>query len=78
MSIRLATKNKEVDPASFEKAYENAIETLIRQRYTIGNELAIIRQRDEKPEEFAAYTAYVEECKAAVKAEASGISGHTS
>ena len=68
MSLKLAVKNRDTDPASFEKAYENAIETLIRKKYTIGNELAIIRQRDEKPEEFAAYTAYVEECKAAVKA----------
>lgn len=69
MSLKLAMKNRAADPASFERAYDNAIETLIRKRYTIGNELAILRQRDEKPEEFAAYTAYVEECKAAVKAE---------
>lgn len=67
--LKLAMKNRKADPASFDVAYENAIETLIRKRYTIGNELAIIRQRFEKPDEFAKYTAYVEECKAAVKAE---------
>lgn len=65
--LKLALKNRKADPASFDLAYEHAIETLIRRRYTIGNELAILRQRDEKPEEFAAYTAYVEECKAMVK-----------
>ena len=70
MSLKLAMKNGEYDEKSYNKAYENAVETMIRKRYTIGNELAILRQRDEKPEEFAAYTAYVEECKAAAKAEA--------
>lgn len=69
MNLKLALKNKEKDAASFNRAYENAIETLIRKRYSIGNELAILRQRDEKPEEFAEYTAYVEKCKATVKAE---------
>lgn len=69
MNLKLALKNKDKDPASFEKAYENAVETLIRKRYSIGNELAILRQRDEKPEEFAEYTAYVEECKMQVKSE---------
>lgn len=69
MSLKLAMKNREYDEKSYNKAYENAVETMIRKRYTIGNELAILRQRDEKPEEFAEYTAYVEECKASAKAE---------
>ena len=72
MSLKLALKNKERDAASFDRAYDNAIETLIRKRYSIGNELAILRQRDEKPEEFAEYTAYVEECKRSVKAQIGG------
>ena len=72
MSLKLALKNKERDAASFERAYDNAIETLIRKRYSIGNELAILRQRDEKPEEFAEYTAYAEECKRSVKAQLGG------
>ncbi len=68
MSLRLARKNKAASPATYDRAYENAVETAIRKKYTIGNELAVLRQRDEKPDEFAAYSAYVEECKAAVKA----------
>ena len=47
-----------------------AINQKIRRKYSLSNELAILRQRDEKPEEFAIYNAYVEECKAEVDAEA--------
>ena len=32
-----------------------------------SQEFAILRQRDEKPEEYAAYYAYCEQCKAFVK-----------
>lgn len=49
--------------------YENKIVSLIRQKYNINQELAILRQRDTKPEEFAEYNEYVEECKAKVKSE---------
>lgn len=41
----------------------------IRERYTINDELAILRQRDSKPAEFDEYNAYVEKCKAELKAE---------
>ena len=47
--------------------YENRIVTLIRKKYNINQELAILRQRDTKPEEFAEYHKYVEQCKAQVK-----------
>lgn len=40
----------------------------IRERYSLSEELAIIRQKkDEKPEEYQAYYDYCEECKAYVK-----------
>ncbi len=52
-----------------EKEYKNKIESLIRERYSLNDELAILRQRDSKPEEFAEYNAYVEECKAIAKAQ---------
>lgn len=48
--------------------YEEAVDMKIRERYSLSQELAILRQRDEKPEEYAAYFAYCEECKAFVKA----------
>ena len=36
---------------------------LIRRKYTLSEELAILRQRDTKAEEFKAYNAYAESCK---------------
>lgn len=48
---------------------EDEIVKLIRKRYTINQELAILRQRDTKPEEYQEYFDYVEQCKAEVKAE---------
>ena len=47
--------------------YEERVEILIRQRYSISAEFAILRQRDTKPEEFAEYNAYAEECKIEAK-----------
>ena len=47
--------------------YEDAIVSLIRHKYNLNQELAILRQRDVKPEEFSKYNAYVEQCKQEVK-----------
>ena len=47
--------------------YDEAVDNKIRERYSISQEFAILRQRDEKPDEYAAYFAYCEECKAFVK-----------
>lgn len=47
--------------------YDEAVNAKIRERYTESQEFAILRQRDEKPEEYAVYFAYCEECKAFVK-----------
>lgn len=47
--------------------YGEAVDIKIRERYSISQEFAILRQRDEKPDEYAAYFAYCEECKAFVK-----------
>ena len=70
--LKLAKKNREIDSSSWEQLYEGMIIKKIRARYNLNQELAILRQRDTKPDEFAAYNAYVEECKAAVKAEMEG------
>ena len=67
--LKLARKNKEVNPQSWEHLYETEIIRRIRKRYTVNQELAILRQRDTKPEEFAEYNAYVEQCKTEVKQE---------
>ena len=52
-----------------ETAYKERVESLIRERYTVADELGILRQRDTKPEEFAAYNAFAEACKEQARAE---------
>lgn len=47
--------------------YDEAVNAKIRERYTLSQELAIHRQEDEKPEEYANYYAYCEYCKNFVK-----------
>ena len=69
MNTRLAKKNREVKPESWEKLYAKMIEKKIRAKYSINAEIAILRQRDSKPAEFAEYNAFVEQCKTEVKAE---------
>lgn len=69
MNLRLAKKNRESNPQSWEKLYESEIIRRIRKRYTVNQELAILRQRDSKPLEFAEYNAFVEKCKKEIKEE---------
>ena len=54
---------------SKDKLYGARVSELIRERYSLDAELAILRQRDEKPDEYQAYFAFCEECKAKAKAE---------
>ena len=44
--------------------YEQRVVNRIREVYSVDDELAILRQRDTKPEEFAEYNAFVERIKA--------------
>lgn len=68
----LMQKNAEFGFDETERIKADKINRLIRRRYSVSAELAVMRQRDTKPEEFEAYFAYVEECKAQVKEEMSG------
>ena len=43
--------------------YEQRVVNRIRERYSIDDELAILRQRDTKPEEFNEYNDFVEKIK---------------
>lgn len=43
--------------------YGETVNGLIRRKYTLSEELAILRQRDTKAEEFEVYNAYAESCK---------------
>ena len=65
--LKLAILNNELD-----LLVSQEIDRRIRQKYTQSAEFAILRQQKEKPEEYAAYYAYCEECKKQVKAEIYG------
>lgn len=66
--IAVAIKNNRID-----KTYEELVITLIRQKYSINEELAILRQRDTKPQEFAEYNQFVENIKSQLKTKIEGI-----
>ena len=67
----IAEQEKAVEQAEKEYwqsvPYDEAVDAEIRKRYSVSQEFAILRQKDEKPEEYDAYYAYCEECKAFVK-----------
>lgn len=46
------------------RTFEERVVNRIREKYSVDDELAILRQRDTKPEEFAEYNAFVEQIKA--------------
>lgn len=47
--------------------YAEEVDRLIREKYSVSAELAILRQQTEKPDEYAAYYAFAEECKIQAK-----------
>lgn len=50
-----------------QNAYGELVEQLIRKRYSLSAELAILRQQNTKYVEFYDYNQYAEECKAKAK-----------
>lgn len=67
-SIRIIAEKEKVSNYD----YKTRIDKQIRQKYSINDELAILRQRDNKPEEYAEYNAYCEACKAEARKEVYG------
>ena len=49
--------------------YKDRVIARIRERYSIDDEIAIIRQRDTKPLEFEEYNSFVEQVKEEEKAQ---------
>lgn len=49
------------------RSYSEKVVSLIREKYSIDEELAIQRQRDTKPDEFQEYFEYCEFCKKQIK-----------
>ena len=60
MTTEEITKIKEIAPIP----YKEKIVSRIREVYSVDDELAILRQRDTKPDEFAEYNRVVEAIKA--------------
>ena len=52
--------------------YQNLVVSLIRKKYSINQELAILRQQNSKPQEYEKYFDYVEECKLQAKSSVYG------
>lgn len=48
-------------------SYERLVEKYIREKYSVSQELAILRQREEKKEEFNEYYDFAESCKQLAK-----------
>lgn len=49
------------------RSYSEKVVSLIREKYSLDEELALERQRDSKPQEFNEYYAYCEACKQKAK-----------
>ena len=57
---------------SKDKLYANLVSKLIRERYSVDDEMAILRQKETKPEEWETYNTFCEECKVKAKEEIYG------
>lgn len=68
--IKLAYKNGVIETIK-----NTMIEAEIAKKYSMGAQVAILRQGETKPEEFAAFNAYAEECKAKIKEYLSSVLG---
>ena len=58
------TEDEAASLVSVEISYEKRVALRVREKYSADDELALLRQRDTKPDEFAAYNAFVEAIKA--------------
>ena len=56
---------------------EQMIAKVINAKYSIDDQIAIIRQKDAKPEEYEAFYAFAEQVKADVKAEYAAFEAET-
>jgi hypothetical protein len=52
--------------------YPEYVSHLIHEKYSINTELALLRQMNTKPEDFAEYNAFAESCKAKARKEIYG------
>ncbi len=55
-----------------EKFYAESVIDIIREHYSINDEIAILRQKDTKPDEFRTYYEFVENAKSRTKKKMTG------
>ena len=67
LSVEQCEEVDEIPQTTNTKAYEDKVDSLIRGRYSLSEELGILRQKDVKKAEYDAYFAYCEQCKAEAK-----------
>jgi hypothetical protein len=60
-------------PQPYMPTYEELVVMKIHERYSIDDELALLRQRDTKADEFAEYNDFCEQCKAEARSEIDSI-----
>lgn len=70
IDIILAQKNGVLN-----RVYADEVSRRVGERYTISDEIALIRQRDEKADEYQEYFDFVESIKTDVKNTISGFLG---
>ena len=66
----------ELEATRIEPDYKESIVSAIREKYSVDDELAILRQRDSKPEEFKEYFDFVESIKQSLKENDSADNWH--
>lgn len=64
LSVEQCEEVDEIPQTINTKAYEDKVDSLIRNRYSLSEELGILRQKEVKKAEYDAYFAYCEQCKA--------------
>lgn len=69
LSVERCEEVDEIPQTVNTKAYDDKVDSLIRNRYSLSEELGILRQKDVKKAEYDAYFAFCEECKAKAKVE---------
>lgn len=65
----MTEEEKEIFCPKTQIPYKDRVIARIREKYSVDDELAILRQRDTKPDEWAEYNAFVEQIKTEEKGE---------
>ena len=64
----MQAQQEQIEQEYYKKlTYDDAVNAEIRKRYSASQEFAILRQKEDKPDEYAAYFAYCQQCKTLIK-----------